>query len=279
MRLAPGLVLALLALAGAAAASGATRQDAGRTGASEGAVPPPLHAWVFERARGPPVAGPGTVYTLADPLDADPSSHPGSRGIHLVALRASDGRVLWETPLYGASAMAASFQAERTVGMTPPTLAGGLLVLLDTEGQVWALHAGDGSLAWRIQAGAALRLRGGASPLVVGHQLYLLAVPQEPGSVAPALQSIDLQTQAVTWSAPAVWRNRESPVEVPPLSSDGQRIFFVSPPAALGCGRRRLRRTPTGPSRWRRVGGSSHPGAPSARRAMPRFGLPRTMRR
>lgn len=261
MRSRPLALLLLLTLAGSAAAGGMTQGDAGRSGASDGQLPTPLHAWVFERAKGPPVAGDGVVYTLADPVGTDPSIHAQARGIHVAAVRTSDGTPAWEAVLHSATAMAAAFQQGRYVAVTPPTLAAGLLLLQDSEGDVWALHASNGTLAWKMSLGGASPVPTDASPLVLGTSLYLLASPVGGGE-GPSLLAFDLLSRSVAWSTPAAWRSQELPVQLSALSSDGQRILFRRPPTATD-GPAVVAFSTTGSRLW------DHPLAPGADWSLP----------
>lgn len=234
MRAASLCILSFALLAGPAVAASVTAPDAARTGTSAGQVPPPLVAWTFERARGIPVAGQGLVFTLADPVGIDAAVNPQARGIHLVALRTSDGLVAWERELVTTQERTVAFNQDHPFGMSPPTVAGTALILQDTSGSVWSVNAATGEVTWHVDFGGDLGIPTDTPPLVVGSRLYAFSIAaNDPSNVEPALQAIDLATHTVAWSKPAVWRNREYPVTVPPLSSDGAHLYTVMPPWAV----------------------------------------------
>lgn len=132
----------------------------------------------------------GKIYTLGD-LE-------GSQ--HVLALDAASGKLLWKTPI------GPVWEDEYGGSRSTPTVDGGQLFVVSTEGEVVCLEAASGKKVWNRSlpkdfGGHVMVVNGthwkfSESPLVDGDQVIVT-----PGAKAAALVALDRKTGAEIWRA------------------------------------------------------------------------------
>jgi outer membrane protein assembly factor BamB len=127
---------------------------------------------------------------------------------YVIALDATDGTTVWRTPLGPSWANEDLYPGSRST----PTLDGGRLFVLGTEGTLSCLEAETGELVWRrnvqedfggyvMMARAGVNWRYTESPLIDGDRVVVT-----PGAPNAAIVSLDKRTGEEIWrtSAPAM---------------------------------------------------------------------------
>lgn len=174
----------------------------------------------------------------------------------LYAMRASDGKLLWQTPIGGAA-------------LVSPLTVQGNIAYVESSGTVYAVRLGDGQLAWRATVGAGLNalLADGASVYVatgvaggftalyasdgtmrlralVAHQSAILRLFASKGTLYVATadgayEAIDQDTGHIRWQAMGGDAGSMSPAESVPttiLIASLQQYMSIEPTLAA-CGR------------------------------------------
>ncbi len=104
----------------------------------------------------------------------------GTISSDMVALDATNGKTLWQTPAKGWV-------------WADPLIAGDLVIFSDLEGNIYALDAGNGSIKWQVQPDTGANRAITAAPVLVENTLYV-------ASHAGVLYALDLATGSTLWN-------------------------------------------------------------------------------
>ncbi len=138
------------------------------------------------------------------PAIADGAVYVGSTDGRLYALALGDGAVRWSFRTEGADLHSANFGFDRRTLQSSPAAGHGLVYVGARDGFLYAVHTGDGSLAWRVDHKVSWVI---GSPAVGDSTVYV------GSSDAQFVQALDATTGVerwrtmlhnIVWSSPAI---------------------------------------------------------------------------